>query len=138
MTSYNPMPFVILREFDDSGELLALGTVETYEAGSSTPLATFSDSTGTPNTNPVVLDASGSASIFMQPKAYRLVFRDAAGNVVRTLDGINGSGSGADGATVATVSNYKALRDLGEDFDSIHVLGRVSIGDVAHRPATAA
>jgi len=61
MTNYSPMPFVILREFDDSGELLALGTVETYEAGSSTPLATFSDSTGTPNTNPVVLDASGSA-----------------------------------------------------------------------------
>lgn len=48
----------------------------TYAAGSSTKLATYTDSTtGTPNTNPVILDFRGEASIWIPPNiAYKFIF----------------------------------------------------------------
>jgi hypothetical protein len=54
----------LLRLFDEQGELLAGASVYTYEAGTTTPKASYQDLAGaTPNTNPVVLDAGGSATI---------------------------------------------------------------------------
>ena len=51
--------------FDNAGDPLAGGRLYTYAAGTSTPLATYSDQAGAvPNTNPVVLDARGEATVF--------------------------------------------------------------------------
>jgi len=59
---------------DMSGAPLAGGIVCTYQSGTSTPLATYTDGTGsTPNSNPVVLDSSGRASIWWQAVAYKVV-----------------------------------------------------------------
>jgi len=42
--------------------------VYTYQAGTSTPLATYTDQAGgTPNTNPIILDANGEAQIWVGP-----------------------------------------------------------------------
>jgi len=79
---------VLLRLFDDQGALLAGGTVETYEAGTTTPLATFTDIAGlVPNANPVVLDAGGSATIRVtNGVAYKFVVRNSQGVTVATED----------------------------------------------------
>ena len=46
--------------FDGNGNPLALGNLDYYVAGTTTPQNTYSDSAGTiPNTNPIVLDGSG-------------------------------------------------------------------------------
>jgi hypothetical protein len=46
--------------FNNNGEPLNGGLVYTYQAGSSTPLATYTDINGTTaNANPIVLDSSG-------------------------------------------------------------------------------
>ena len=59
---------------DMSGAPLSGGIVCTYQAGSSTPQATYTDSTGsTPNANPVVLDSAGRANIWWQALAYKVV-----------------------------------------------------------------
>lgn len=86
-TSFAP---VLLRLFDDLGELLAGGTVTTYEAGTVTPLATYQDLAGaTPNTNPVVLNSGGSATIRVtNGVAYKFLVKDADGNTVYTEDNI--------------------------------------------------
>ena len=46
--------------FDNNGVILSGGKIYTYEAGTTTPLATYTSSTGnTAHTNPIVLDAAG-------------------------------------------------------------------------------
>ncbi len=51
---------VIFQYFTDTGVILAGGKINTYVAGSSTPTATYTDSTGvTQNANPIVLLSNG-------------------------------------------------------------------------------
>lgn len=65
---------------------LAGGKLYTYAAGTSTPKATYQDAAGTiANTNPITLDATGSAPIFWSG-SYKVVLQDAAGNTVYTFD----------------------------------------------------
>lgn len=53
------------RFWGNNGELLSGGKVYTYAAGTSTPQTSYSDyALTTPNTNPVILDTKGEASIY--------------------------------------------------------------------------
>lgn len=63
------------------------GKVFTYAAGTTTPQATYTDAGGgTPNANPVILDATGRASIYLNPAlSYKFVITDSAGSA--TPDG---------------------------------------------------
>lgn len=65
-----------------NGGSLAIGyKLCSYAAGSSTLLATYSDSTGTPNTNPVTLDGFGRANVFISSAAYKfLLYAPGTGN----------------------------------------------------------
>lgn len=47
------------------GTPLAGGLVYTYQAGTNSPLATYQDSFGTPNTSPIILDSGGFANIWL-------------------------------------------------------------------------
>ena len=59
---------------DPNGVPLANGCIFTYAAGSSTPLATYTDYTGnTQNSNPVILDSTGSAVMWLGPSTYKIV-----------------------------------------------------------------
>ena len=51
--------------FDNAGNLLAGGKLFTYAAGTTTKQATYSNSTGTANTNPIILDARGECTLFL-------------------------------------------------------------------------
>lgn len=86
-TSYAP---VLLQLFDDLGAVLAGGTVDTFEAGTSTPLATYQDLDGlVANANPVVLDAAGRATIRLTDGvAYKFVVKDSDGNLIQTQDNV--------------------------------------------------
>lgn len=57
---------------DSNGVALVGGCVFTYTGGTSTPLGTYTDSTGsTANSNPVILDSTGSAKIWLGPSNYK-------------------------------------------------------------------
>jgi hypothetical protein len=72
-----------------NGAPLAGGKVYTYAAGTSTPLATYSDQAGaTPNANPVVLDSRGEASIFWGAGPYKVTLRTSADALVWTTDNL--------------------------------------------------
>jgi hypothetical protein len=81
--------------FDANGEPLVGGKVFTYQAGTTTPLATYTTSGGTtPNTNPVILDARGEADIWYSPGvSYKVVLKDAADATIWTVDNIAIAGS---------------------------------------------
>ena len=85
-------PALCYRDFTNGGEPLAFGLVYSYAAGTSTPQATYVDSTQTtPNTNPIVLNARGEAAIWLNPAlSYKFVVTDSAGNTIRTVDNIQG------------------------------------------------
>jgi len=71
-----------------AGVPLVGGRLYTYDAGTNTPRPTFADAAGTtPNTNPVILDARGEATIFWQG-SYKVVLRDAADVIIWTVDNV--------------------------------------------------
>lgn len=81
------MPYGRQQYFDDNGNPLAGGRIYTYEAGTSTPMATYSDAAGaTPNANPVVLNARGEASIWWGDAPYKIVVKDASDVEIYTQD----------------------------------------------------
>ncbi len=89
-----PVPFVKSQWLDNNGVPLAGGQLFSYQAGTSTPLATYADPLGaTPNANPVILDAYGRANVFLGNSYYKLVLEDSLGNVLWTEDNINGTTS---------------------------------------------
>ena len=78
--------------FDNNGLPLAGGLIYTYQAGSSTPLATYTTNNGTtPNSNPIILDAAGRTpqEVWMQTGySYKLVLQTSAGVTLQTLDNL--------------------------------------------------
>lgn len=80
---------------DENGSPAAGWQIFTYAAGSSTPLAAYTDSTGnTPQSSPIVLDALGfpaMGQIWLQAgRAYKLQLTDAGGVVKKTEDNVTG------------------------------------------------
>lgn len=75
--------------FDANGNPLAGGKVYTYAAGTTTPLATYTDSSGTvPNTNPIILDSRGEAAVWLGSSAYKFKLTNSADVEVWTVDNI--------------------------------------------------
>jgi hypothetical protein len=78
--------------FDDNGVPLSGGLIYTYQAGSSTPLVTYTDNSGIiANANPIVLDASGRTPQqiwLLTGFSYKFVLQNSDGVLIQTLDNI--------------------------------------------------
>lgn len=75
---------------DAAGAPLAGGFVYTYQAGTTTPQATYTDVTGsTLNSNPVVLDARGEANIWLGEATYKMTLCNAQNVEIWTVDYIS-------------------------------------------------
>ena len=95
--------------FTTTGLPLNAGLLYTYQAGSSTPLSTFSDNGGTiANTNPIVLGTDGrpQSEIWLTyGYNYKFVLADSSNNVIQTYDNLYGiigtqSSGGGGGTTI--------------------------------------
>ena len=74
---------------DAAGIPLAGGFLYTYEAGTTTPQATYTDSAGsTANSNPIILDSRGEANIWLSSANYKFKLTDANGTEIWTVDNI--------------------------------------------------
>lgn len=79
--------------FDANGNPLSGGKLYSFAAGSATPLATYTDSTGiAANPNPVILDASGEANVWLSSESYKLVLKNSANVQQWSVDNITGIG----------------------------------------------
>jgi hypothetical protein len=83
--------------FTNAGAVAASHKLCSWQAGTTTPLATYSNSTLTAaNTNPIILDSAGRATIFLQPgAAYKFALLTAGsdstcdtGSTLWTVDGV--------------------------------------------------
>ena len=89
MASLSP---AIRQTFFFEGVPIANGFVYTYAAGTTTPLATYTDADGTyPNTNPIELDAYGVADVWLGSSAYKFVVQDATYAECYTVDNVSSS-----------------------------------------------
>lgn len=80
---------------DAAGIPLAGGFVYTYAAGTTTPQATYTDSTGaTANSNPIVLDSRGEANIWLGSATYKFKLTDSNNTEIWTVDNISAPTSG--------------------------------------------
>ncbi len=74
---------------DNSGNPLNGGKLYSYIGGTSTPLATYTDSTGgSANTNPVILDSAGRANVWLLNQPYKLVLKTSADVTIWTVDNV--------------------------------------------------
>ena len=89
--------------FDANGEPLVGGKLYTYAAGTSSPLATYTDATGnTANANPVILDSRGEANVWLGPSRYKWALYTSTDTLIWTVDGIGTSFAAQSTAVVAT------------------------------------
>lgn len=101
--TYGLVPWPVMQFFDNNGTVMNAGKVCTYATGTSTPRVTFSDNAGTANTNPVILNASGRATIYVDTAlSYRFQVRTAGtdttcatGTVIYTQDGVGWATTGS-------------------------------------------
>ena len=113
-TSLSPTPK--LQFFDANGDPLVGGKLYTYAAGTTTPLASYTDSTGLiANTNPIVLDSRGEANVWLSGAIYKFALYTSVGVLIWTVDNINGStfasNATGDGTTTAfsVVNGFTAI-----------------------------
>src|SRR5438046_10225053 len=95
-----PSPLPVPQFFDVNGAPLAGGKIFTYQAGTTTPLASYTDATGmVQNTNPVILNAGGfptNASgnvvgVWLAPQKYKIIVQNALGVQQWSSDGVAGN-----------------------------------------------
>jgi len=89
MASLSPPPK--LQFFGTDGLPLVGGKLYTYAAGTTTPLATYVDNTGTTtNTNPVILDSNGQANVWLlNTETYKFILKTPAEVTLYTVDYIS-------------------------------------------------
>jgi len=95
MATVNLSPlFNGVTSFNALGQILSGGLLYTYQAGSSTPLVTYTTSNGTiANANPIVLGTDGKLpnELWLQyGYSYKFVLQDANSTSVATYDNISG------------------------------------------------
>jgi len=92
--------------FDSNGDPVSGGLVNTYEPGTTTRKASFSDKSLTiENTNPVVLDSDGEADIYLSG-SYKIVLTDSSEVVLWTLDNVQGTELTTTPTTVDPTYNF--------------------------------
>lgn len=124
--------FLQLREFDDSGKLLASGTMSFFLAGTSTLANVYADAAGTPLANPVQLNGAGTAIVYGDQKAYRIEIHDVDNALIFEVDNVYPFGQSAAGTgsgTFGVALTYNGVRNLTSDTDVLAVCGRNAPGD---------
>jgi hypothetical protein len=100
--------------FDNNGVPLSGGKIYTYEAGTTTPLASYTSSSGsTAHTNPIILNSAGrvpnGGEIWIQLRLYKFTLETSTGVLIATYDNVGSSFNATaiianftgDGSTVA-------------------------------------
>lgn len=122
-----------LQFFANDGSPLVGGKLYTYAAGTTTPLATYTSITGlTANTNPVILDSRGEASVWFSAAKYKFVLKDANDVEIWTQDNLwaaaNVDGSNATGTWPISISGNAATATLAATATYATTAGSVTPG----------
>jgi hypothetical protein len=101
--------------FDSNGNPLSGGLIYTYAAGTTTPQATFTSSTGlTAHANPIVLDAAGRVNQIWVDDAlyYKFVLQTSLGVTIATYDNLYGPAAAERTIELDSGNNVSLPNDL--------------------------
>ena len=129
----SPVGGVAAQFFDNNGVPLSGGKLYTYAAGTTTPLVSYTTSTGNiARTNPIVLNSAGrvgdGGEIWITSASYKFVLNTSADVLIATYDNISGIGAasyqiqnftGTGSQTVFTLS----ASSFGEDYTFVYING---------------
>ncbi len=106
--AYSLSPWLKPRFFiTGTNKPLAGGLMYTYKAGTTENATTYSNDTGTTNTNPIVLDSDGQCDLFLDDAvSYRIILKNSAGVTQFDKDRIASLGS----TQVQSFNSIAALR----------------------------
>jgi hypothetical protein len=118
--------------FDNNGVILTGGKIYTYEAGTTTPLASYTSSSGsTAHTNPIVLNSAGrvpGGEIWIALRLYKFVLETSTGVLIASYDNVGSSFNAA--AIIAnftgngsTVAFTLASAPAGENATNVYING---------------
>lgn len=118
--------------FNNDGTVLSGGKLYTYAAGTTTPKATYTTSTGNiAHANPIVLNSAGrvpGGEIWLLVATYKFVLNTSDDVLIATYDNISGIGAaeyqvqnftGTGSQTIFTLSSAS----LGENFTFVYING---------------
>ena len=106
-----------LQFFDLNGAPLSGGKLYTYVAGTTTPLASYTDSTGNiANTNPIVLDSRGEANVWLGAASYKFALYDSTNVLIWTVDNINGGAFASNATGTGSQVSFSVLSGLSAVF----------------------
>lgn len=117
----NLSPVFRQRFFDSNGIPLNGGKLYSYQAGTTTPQATYLNAAGTTNTNPVILDADGYADVWLDPTiSYKFMLADSGNATIWTVDNVSfASGISVWGANVVYQQGSIAADTTGQLYVSL-------------------
>jgi hypothetical protein len=116
--------------FTNSGVPLTGGKLYTYAAGTTTPQATYTSSSGgTAHANPIILDSAGrvpGGEIWLSPSPYKFVLNTSADVLIATYDNISGIGAASYQVqnftgTGSQVAFTLSTASLGENYTFIYI-----------------
>ena len=122
MVALSPLAGAGWQFFDSNGVPLAGGKLYTYAAGTTTPAATYTSSSGvTPHANPIILDSAGripGGEVWISnTAAYKFVLETALSVLIGTYDDLSVANAGDIGLTpfgYTTATDVQtAFNDLG-------------------------
>jgi hypothetical protein len=93
--------------FDNNGVILTGGKIYTYQAGTTTPLASYTSSSGsTAHTNPIILNSagrvpSGGEIWIVATTLYKFVLETSTGVLIATYDNVGSSFN-----AIAIIANF--------------------------------
>lgn len=95
-----------IQYFTNAGVPCSGCQIWTYQAGTTTKIATYTDSIRTAsNSNPVILDAAGRSTVYLSPVSYKIVLANdtvvgsSPTNILWTVDNVSGVGGGTSPGT---------------------------------------
>ena len=94
----SPVGGVAAQFFDNNGVILSGGKLYTYAAGTTTPAATYTSSSGgTAHTNPIILDSAGRVATgeiwLTDTTQYKFVLKTSVDVLIATWDNVWGIGA---------------------------------------------
>jgi hypothetical protein len=101
--------------FTNDGDPGAGYKIYSYEGGTTTPLATYTDSTGlTANANPIVADSAGRFEVWITvDTAYKFALKTDGDVTLETVDNVRiDSGASAEASTVVRVEFFRPDTDI--------------------------
>lgn len=108
MAILSPLPK--MQFFSTAGAPLVGGKLHSYAAGTTTPLATYTDQAGaTANTNPIILDSRGEANVWLASAAYKLKLTTADDVEIWTVDNVSSAQTFGTSQLLSSVSGTDTI-----------------------------